>query len=70
MYSTDFLTVHIVDVVVGASAPNVDADCSGSSIRDLIRVADFAPMPERIVRLFDDGTENRADLLDTANLEH
>jgi hypothetical protein len=69
-YSIDFRTVHIGDIVVGASAPNVDTDCSGSSIRDFMRASDFAPMPERIVQLFDDGTENRGDLLYTANPEH
>ncbi len=66
-YSIDFRTVHIGDIAAGASAPNVDADCTGSAIRDFMRASDFAPMPEHIVRLFDDGTEDRGELLYAAN---
>jgi hypothetical protein len=68
-YSIDFRTVHIGDIATGATARNVDAHCSGSSIRDFIRASDCTPMPEHIVRLFDDGTEDRGDLLYAANRE-
>jgi hypothetical protein len=62
-YSIDFRTVHIGDLAAGLSAPNVDAECTGSSIRDFIRADDFSPMPDEIVALFDDGTEDRGALL-------
>jgi hypothetical protein len=67
-FSIDFRTVHIQDVEAGRSAANVDAACTGSSIRDFIRVADLSPVPDRIVRLFDDGTEDRGDLLYAENI--
>ena len=62
-YSIDFRTVHIGDIVAGRSAPNVDANCTGSSIRDFIRASDFSPMPAEIVEHFLDGTESRGDLV-------
>jgi hypothetical protein len=60
--SIDFRTVHIGDIAVGRTASNVDVQCSGSSIRDFVRASDLAPMPEEILRLFDDGTEDRGAL--------
>jgi hypothetical protein len=65
--SIDFRTVHIGDIEQGLGAPNVDIECTGSSIRDFLCAADLSPMPDRIVRLFDDGTESRGDLLYAAN---
>jgi hypothetical protein len=62
-FSIDFRTVHIDDIVSGRSAPNVDAHCTGSSIRDFMRASDFAPMPDEIVQHFHDGTEDRGDLV-------
>jgi hypothetical protein len=61
-FSIDFRTINTDDVVRGHSAPNVDAACTGSSIRDFIRASDFSPMPGSIVDLFADGTEDRGDL--------
>ena len=61
-FSIDFRTVHIGDVEAGLAATNVDAACTGSSIRDFMRAADLAPMPERIVAHFADGTETRGAL--------
>jgi hypothetical protein len=69
-FSVDFRTVHIGDIEAGRHAAAVDVACTGSSIRDFIRASDLAPMPERIVRLFDDGTEDRGDLLYVENVRH
>ena len=66
-FSIDFRTVHIGDIEAGRSAQSVDVHCSGSSIRDFIRASDFAPMPERIAALFNDGTEARGDLVFSHN---
>jgi len=66
-FSIDFRTVHIGDIELGRGAPNVDIECTGSSIRDFIRASDFAAMPDHIVRLFDDGTQDRGELLYSAN---
>jgi hypothetical protein len=65
--SIDFRTVHIGDIESGRGAPDVDIECTGSSIRDFIRASDFAPMPDHIVRRFDDATEDRGDVLYAAN---
>jgi hypothetical protein len=62
-FSIDFRTVHIGDIEAGLSAANVDVHCTGSSIRDFIRVSDLSPMPERVVELFNDGTEARGNLV-------
>ncbi len=66
--SIDFRTVHVGDIINGISAPNVDAaECTGSSIRDFIRSSDWTPMPDDVVSLFDDGTEDRGDLVYVAD---
>jgi hypothetical protein len=67
-FSIDFRTVHIHDIVQGLGAKNVDAHCTGSSIRDFIRASDFNPMPEEIVSMFNDGTESNGQLLYEANI--
>jgi hypothetical protein len=66
-FSIDFRTVHIGDIERGLGAANVDVACTGSSIRDFVRVSDFSPMPDHIVGLFDDGTEDRGDVLYVEN---
>ncbi|HEY8524100.1 MAG TPA: hypothetical protein VIL48_03990 [Acidimicrobiales bacterium] len=62
-FSIDFRTVHVGDIEAGRRAPDVDVACTGSSIRDFVRASDLAPMPERVVARFDDGTEARGDLV-------
>jgi hypothetical protein len=66
-FSIDFRTVHIGDIESGRCAKNVDAHCTGSSIRDFIRASDFAPLPSHIVEHFVDGTEDRGDLVYASN---
>ena len=69
-FSIDFRTVNIDDIAAGLGAANVDNASTGSSIRDFIRASDFAPMPEAIVRLFDDGSEqNATELLYQGNVQ-
>jgi hypothetical protein len=69
-YSIDFRTVHIGDVAAGQGANDVDVACTGSSIRDFLRASDFTPVPDRVIDLFDDGTEGRGDLLYVENRRH
>lgn len=61
-FSIDFRVVNIEDIRAGAGARNVDSHCSGSSIRDFICAADLSPMPDDVVALFNDGTENSGTL--------
>jgi hypothetical protein len=64
-YSIDFRTVHIDDIRAGRAAVNVDAKCTGSSIRDFIRASDFSPMPPDVIDFFADGTELSGELVYT-----
>jgi hypothetical protein len=45
-FSIDFRTVHIDDVRAHRGAPNVDAECTGTTLRDFVRCNDLAVMPE------------------------
>jgi hypothetical protein len=54
-WSIDFRTVNIDDVVSKRGAPNTDSAATGTSLRDFLRVSDFAPIPEEIVAAYDDG---------------
>jgi hypothetical protein len=52
-YSVDFRTVSRRDVERGQGAPNVDARCTGTALRDFRRSSDATPMPEELVRRLD-----------------
>jgi hypothetical protein len=54
-WSIDFRTINIDDVVNRRGAPNTDSAPTGTSLRDFLRVADFAPIAEDIVAAYDDG---------------
>jgi len=56
-FSIDFATVDVDDIRAGLGARNVDCRCTGSSIRDFVRAADLAPMPEDVVAMLDDRPE-------------
>lgn len=56
-FSIDVRTVHLDDVVAKRGAPNVDAECTGTTMRDYLRCSDLAHIPDDIVSLYDDGTE-------------
>jgi len=55
-WSIDFRTVDIGDVAEDIGAPIDDSLCTGTSLRDFKRMADFAPMPEEIAKAFDSGS--------------
>jgi hypothetical protein len=56
-YSIDFRTVHLDDVWNRLGAPNIDSACTGTSISDFIRAADFSRLPPDALALYQDGTE-------------
>ena len=62
-FSIDFRTVHLDDVAAKRGAPNLDGACTGTSLRDFLRVADLARIPDEIIHLYDDGTEASGDLV-------
>jgi hypothetical protein len=54
-WSIDFRTVNLDDVVSKHGAPNTDSASTGTSLRDFLRVADFASVSDDIVAAYDDG---------------
>jgi hypothetical protein len=53
-WSIDFRTINIDDVVSKRGAPNTDSASTGTSLRDFLRVADLAAVPEDVVAAYDD----------------
>jgi hypothetical protein len=62
-FSIDFRTVHLDDVVSKHGAKNLDAKCTGTTLRDYLRASDFTHLPEEVVALYNDGTEEKAEEL-------
>ena len=54
-YSIDFRTVHRGDVAARRGAANVDSACTGTTMRDYLRVSDLSRLDEQVVALYDDG---------------
>jgi len=56
-YSIDFRTVHLADVLGRVGAPNVDSECTGTTMGDYLRASDLAHLPEDAIAQYQDGTE-------------
>ena len=54
-YSIDFRTVHLDDVLGQVGARNVDSACTGTTMGDYLRGADFSHLPEEVIALYRDG---------------
>jgi hypothetical protein len=52
-YSVDFRTVSRQDVERKRGAPNLDASCIGTALRDFLRARDAAPLPEELAHRLD-----------------
>jgi hypothetical protein len=52
-FSIDFRTVHLDDVVAHAGAPNIDSECTGTTLRDYLRGSDLSRLPDGIVAPYD-----------------
>lgn len=55
-FSIDFRTVHLDDVVSRRGAPNIDSECTGTSMRDYLRGTDLTHIPESLCNSYEDGT--------------
>lgn len=55
-FSIDFRVVHEDDVKGKNGAPHVDEECTGTTMRDYLRGADFSRLPEDLIALYDDGS--------------
>jgi hypothetical protein len=54
-WSIDFRTVNIDDLANRRGPSASDSASTGTSLRDFRRMADFAPMPDEIVAMYDDA---------------
>jgi len=54
-FSIDFRTVNIRDLEQRRSAPNVDSQPQGTSLRDFRRMSDDAAVPDDVVASYDSG---------------
>lgn len=52
-FSIDFRTVHLDDVVTHTGAPNIDSQCTGTTLRDYLKGRDFSRLPEEVVKPYD-----------------
>jgi hypothetical protein len=55
-YSIDFRTINYADVAARRGAPNIDSECSGTTLGDFLRASDFAHLPAELIALYDNGT--------------
>ena len=62
-FSIDFRTVHYDDLVSRSGAPNIDSECTGTSLRDFLSADDLSPVADDIVALYSDGTETMGNLV-------
>ena len=56
--SVDFRTVHRVDVEAGRGAVNVDSHCTGTTMRDYLRVSDLERLPASTIAPYDKGVSS------------
>lgn len=54
-FSIDFRTVSLSDLRARKSAPNIDSQPVGTSLRDFVRCADLAPMPDDVVAMYENA---------------
>src|SRR5579864_270096 len=50
-YSIDFRTIHLDDAASRNGAPNIDSDCTGTTMRDYLRASDLDHLPEALIDL-------------------
>jgi hypothetical protein len=52
-FSIDFRTVHFDDVKTKSGAPNIDSECTGTTLRDYLRGSDLSRLPEDVIAPYD-----------------
>ena len=58
-FSIDFRTVNLDDLRDRRSAPNVDCECTGTTLREYLRTTDLEHVPDDVVAMYDDETAQR-----------
>jgi len=51
--SIDFRTVHLDDALAHRGAPNVDSECTGTTMGDYLRGTDLAHLPDEVLAMYD-----------------
>jgi hypothetical protein len=59
-FSIDFRTVHLDDVAAGRGAPNVDSECTGTTLNDYLRGSDLSHIPASLIAQHESGPLARA----------
>ena len=54
-FSVDFRTASLASLLLGEGAPNVDARCTGTSLRDLRCLRDDTPLDDDVIARYDSG---------------
>ena len=54
-FSIDFRTVHLDDVTEFRGAPNVDSECTGTTMGDYLRASDLSHISEDLIEKHDTG---------------
>ena len=52
-FSIDFRTAHLDELATRGGAPDLDRECTGTTLFELRRASDLSPVPEEIIRLYD-----------------
>jgi hypothetical protein len=52
-FSIDFRTVHVDDVMARRGAPNIDSECTGTTMGDYLRGSDLSRMPAELIAAYD-----------------
>jgi hypothetical protein len=52
-FSIDFRTVHFDDVTTKSGAPNIDSECTGTTLRDYLCGTDLSRLPDDLVAPYD-----------------
>ena len=53
-FSIDFRTVHLDDVLTFHGAPNVDWECTGTTMNDYLRGTDLSHIPAEVVTMYEE----------------
>jgi hypothetical protein len=56
-FSIDFRTVNLDDLVDGIGAPNVDSECTGTTLGDYLRASDLEPLPDDVIARYRQPSE-------------
>ena len=52
-FSIDFRTAHLDELKTLGGAPSIERECTGTTLFELRRASDLAPVPEEVIRLYD-----------------